>query len=157
MNERRHAWSIAREKIQQRMAELRLGVVDLARASGLSEKHVRNLLSNGPEAAAPRAQTRWALCDALQWTPDSIDRILDGFEPIVADDSGDFSRLDVLGARVEELEALQATGLLQYRNQQTEMTKFWTLLQQLRGDLRAVETQLAELRRARGQGDAGPH
>lgn len=157
MNERRHAWSTARDRIHERMAELRLGVVDLARASGLSEKHVRTLLNNGPDVAVPRDQTRWALCDALRWTPDSIDRILDGFEPLDVDESGDVSRLDVLDARVEEIEAVQATGLGQLRNQTTEMQKFWKLLEQLRGDVRAVESQLAELRQARGQGDVGPH
>ena len=153
------------------MAELRLGVVDLARASGLSEKHVRTLLNDGP-SAVPRDQTRWALCDALRWTPDSIDRILDGFEPVDVDDSGDISRLDLIDARLQEIEAVASTGLGQLRNQQLEMEKFYRLHRRLEDEVRvvvadrvaavaelaarleAVERALAELRQAQRPDDA---
>jgi AraC-like DNA-binding protein len=179
---RRHAWSDVRSHIHARMAELRLSVVDLARASGLSEKHVRTLLNDGPEQSLPREQTRWALCDALRWTPDSIDRILDGDAPLEvdADESGEISRLDQLDGRLSEIEAVAATGLGQLRTQQEDMAKFWKLLERLqdavrssvadrvaaetqleaaddvlRARLAAVETALAALRRVGRPDDAG--
>jgi AraC-like DNA-binding protein len=179
---RRHAWSVARDHIHARMAELRLSVVDLARTSGLSEKHVRTLLNDGPEQSVPRDQTRWALCDALRWTPDSIDRILDGDEPLEvdADESGDVNRLDLLDGRLSEIESVASMSLAQIRTQQAELAKFWRLLEQLqdavrssvtdrvvaetqleaaddalRARLAAVETALAELRRVERPGDAG--
>ncbi len=156
-NSHRHDWVTARQRIQQRMAELRLSNVDLARASGLSEKHVRTLVNDGSDVSVPRDQTRWALCDALQWTPDSLDRILDGDEPVEAgDESGDVSRLDLLDGRLAEIEALATTGLAQLRNQQDEMAKFWRLLRQLEGELRSVEVALVQLREAQRPGDAGP-
>lgn len=177
-NDRRHDWSVARDRIQQRMAELRLSPADLARASGLSEKHVRRLI-NG-DGTEPRHQTMWAMCDALQWTPDSIDRILDGEDPLDADHSGELSRLDQLDGRMQEMEALATTGLDSIRTQQLEMQKFWRLLERLQGDvlaaiadrtaadeahraeaaaqaarLRALEIAIAELRQGLHQGDAG--
>jgi len=157
-NSHRHEWSVARTRIQARMVEQRLSVADLARASGLSDKHLRTLLNNdGADTPVPRDQTRWALCDALGWTSDSIDRILDGFEPDEAgDESGDVSRLDLLDGRLSEIEALATTGLAQLRNQQDEMAKFWRLLRQLEDDLRAVEAALGQLREAQRPGDVGP-
>lgn len=173
MNQSRHDWSTARNRIHQRMAELRLGPVELARASGLSEKHIRTLLNDND--AVPREQTRWALCDALQWTPDSLDRILDGFEPIqVADNSGEISRLDQLDGRLQEIEALVVAGLESDRTQQVEMAKFFRLHEQLKGEVRAaaaqlrgvqtdtrqrlaaLETAIEELRRGQRPTDAGP-
>jgi AraC-like DNA-binding protein len=179
---RRHDWSVVRDHIHPRMAELRLSVVDLARASGLSEKHVRTLLNDGPEQSLPREQTRWALCDALHWTPDSIDRILDGDAPLEvdADESGDVSRLDLLDGRLSEIESVASMGLTQIRTQQAELAKFWRLLEQLQDAVRssvadrvaaetqlesadselrvrlaAVETALAGLRQAGRPGDVG--
>jgi AraC-like DNA-binding protein len=177
---RRHDWSVVRDRIHVRMAELRLSMVDLARASGLSEKHVRTLLNDGPEQPAPRDQTRWALCDALQWTQDSIDRILDGDEPLESDDSGEVRRLDLLDGRLSEIESVASMGLTQIRTQQAELAKFWRLLEQLqdvgrssvadrvaaetqlesadselRVRLAAVEKALAELRQAGRRGDVG--
>jgi DNA-binding Xre family transcriptional regulator len=165
-NSRRHDWNLVQAKIYERMAELRLSATELARASRLSEKHVRTLL-NGGDVPAPRDQTRWALCDALQWTPESIDRILAGDEPLeVVDNSGEVSRLDLLDGRVSEIEALATAGLDQLANQQKELVKFYRLHERLQGavrdvegDLRArleaLEKELEGLRRAAGQGDAG--
>lgn len=154
MNQRRHDWSTARDKIQQRMADLRMGVVDLARASGLSEKHIRTLLNDGPEVAVPRETTRWALCDALGWTPESIDRILTGQEPGVvdADDSGEVSPLTELAGRVAEIEAQVEENLERIRIQQTEMDKFYRLLRQLEDEVRDVLGP----RRGRSPDGAGP-
>lgn len=142
MTERRHAWSTAQNRIQLRMAELRLDVVDLARASGLSEKHVRNLL-NGTDVSEPRDKTKWALCDALKWTTDSIDRILDGGEPVIADpdDSGEVSPLERLDGRLTEIESMLMSNLTHIRNQQTEMEKFWRLQRRLEGEVRAAVAQ----------------
>jgi AraC-like DNA-binding protein len=153
---RRHDWSDVRSHIHARMAELRLSVVDLARASGLSEKHVRTLLNDGPEQSLPRDQTRWALCDALRWTPDSIDRILDGDEPLEAEDaSGEVRRLDQIDGRLAEMEALASANLASIRAQTDEMARFWRQFQQLKDDVRAVETALTQLRQAPDQGEPG--
>ena len=153
-NHDRHHWGVARSRIIARMAELRLSAADLARASGLSEKHVRRLL-NGDDITVPRDQTLWALCDALKWTADSIDLILDGGEPVaVIDESGEVSRSETLARRLAEIEEVATTGLVTLRNQQVEMGKFWRLLEQLTSDVRAVEAELAELRQAERRGDA---
>lgn len=155
------------------MAELRLSPADLSRASGLSEKHVRRLLSDDAEAE-PRDQTKWALCDALQWAPDSIDRILAGLDPVDADASGEVSRLELLEGRFEEMEAQVTLGLEMIRTQQNDLVKMWRRLEQLQDDARvavddrvaalsdavrrlsAVETELRELRRSQRQDEAGP-
>lgn len=153
-NHHRHDWGVARLRIITRMADLRLSAADLARASGLSEKHVRRLL-NGDDVAIPRDQTLWALCDALRWTADSIDLILDGGEPIeVIDESGEVSLSGSIAQRLAEIEEVATTGLVSMRNQQVEMGKFWRLLEQLTSDVRAVEADLAELRQADRRGDA---
>jgi transcriptional regulator with XRE-family HTH domain len=154
-NSRRHGWVVVRDRIHARMAELRLSVVDLARASGLSEKHVRTLLNDGPEQALPRDQTRWALCDALRWTPDSIDRILDGEEPLESDESGEISRLDQLDGRLSETQERVSRNVEALRNQDREMEKHWKFVQQLASDLRAVEAALQELRQSRPHVEPG--
>jgi transcriptional regulator with XRE-family HTH domain len=157
-NSSRQNWAVARTRILTRMAEQRLSVADLARASGLSDKHLRTLLNdNGANVAVPRPQTLWALCDAMRWTPDSLDRILDGGEPLeAADDTGEVTRLELIDGRLQEIEAMATTALGQMRNQQEELSKFWKILRQVQGDLRAVESALGELRQARRPGDAGP-
>jgi hypothetical protein len=102
------------------MAELRWTPVDLHRASGLSDKHIRTLL-NGGDTVVPRNVTLWALCDALGWTTDSIDRILAGEEPVLAfvdDESGEVSRLEALAGRLAEIEAVATAGIEDLRGQQ---------------------------------------
>lgn len=157
-NSSRQNWAVARTQILTRMAEQRQSVADLARASGLSDKHLRTLLNdNGGDVAVPRPQTLWALCDALHWTPDSLERILAGGEPVdAADESGEVTRLQQIDGRLQEIEAIATTGLQQMKNQQEELSKFWKILRQVQGDLRAVQSELGELRQARRPGDAGP-
>jgi transcriptional regulator with XRE-family HTH domain len=147
----RQDWPVVRNAIIQRMADLRLSATDLARASGLSEKHVRRLI-NGDDEAAPRNQTLWALCDGLGWSQDSIDRILHGDEPLEADpdESGEVTRLQQLDGRVEEIEALATGGLEELRNQANELLKFYRRMERLEDTLRSVEADrqsgLAEAR-----------
>jgi DNA-binding Xre family transcriptional regulator len=152
---RRHAWSVARDHIHARMAELRLSVVDLARTSGLSEKHVRTLLNDGPEQSLPRDQTRWALCDALRWTPDSIDRILDGDEPLESDESGEVSRLDRFDGQLAEMQALADSNLERIRAQQEDMAKLWKRLERLEGAVRRVEGRRGPPGQVRPAGEPG--
>lgn len=163
-DQHRHAdWSTARNRILQRMAELRLTPTDVIRASGLSDKHVRTLLNDGPEVSVPRESTRWALCDALQWTQDSIDRILNGEEPVVAvtDDNGEVSPFADLSGRLDEIGAQVSSNLEILRHQDREMEKYWRLQEELQGEVRAaakrldaVEKAIAELRRPRRRGGA---
>lgn len=162
---RRQDWQAARTRILQRMAELRLTPTDVIRASGLSDKHVRTLL-NEHDVSAPRESTRWALCDALQWTPNSIDLILEGGEPVEVsrDESGEVSLLADLAGRLAEIEAMSTTSLEALRTQQGELAKFWRLHQRLEDEVRAadddlrerlqrLETAAQELRRGRRPGD----
>jgi transcriptional regulator with XRE-family HTH domain len=166
-NHRRLTWSVARDRIHDRMAELRLSIAELARRSGLSDKHLRTLLNGDGDVVTPREQTRWALCDALEWTQDSIDRILDGADPVAVtqDDSGEVSRLDQIDARLMEIEAQAMAATDQRLTQQDELAKFYHLHQRLAGevaagvaDLRsrldAVETELSALRRVVRRGDS---
>lgn len=73
------------EAIERRRKELGLSPGDLAEESGLSRtgiadmrKGYRKLYQDGPKLR---------VCRALQWTPDSIDRLLNGLPPIVAEPS----------------------------------------------------------------------
>jgi hypothetical protein len=71
------------EHIQQRMDELDLDPTKLAAASGLSLPGLANVRKGYRRAYQKRLTI--PLCRALKWTPDSIDRILAGGEPIVMD------------------------------------------------------------------------
>jgi transcriptional regulator with XRE-family HTH domain len=153
-NSHRHDWRVARPRIQQRMEELRLSPAQLARASGLSDKHVRRLL-NGDDMTVPRDQTLWALCDALRWTPDSIDRILNGDEPIEAEDeTGEFSQTELYARRLSQMEergdenrsaiaAVSDEQLKLYRQQRRHEGEVADALADLREHLAEVETGAA--------------
>lgn len=68
--------------IQDRMDELGLDATGLTAASGKAPPTIRQL-RRGERRNYDRA-TRLAVCAALGWTPDSIDRLLDGGPPVVA-------------------------------------------------------------------------
>jgi transcriptional regulator with XRE-family HTH domain len=153
-NSHRYDWRVARPRIQQRMAELRLSAADLARASGLSDKHVRRLL-NGDDMTVPRDQTLWALCDALRWTPHSIDRILAGGEPTEAEDvTGEVSLTELFARRIGQMEergdenrsaiaAVSDEQMKLYRQQKRHEGAVADALADLREDLAEVETGAA--------------
>jgi DNA-binding XRE family transcriptional regulator len=98
------------------MEALRLDQSDLARATGLSEKTIYNVLSTDNGL---KRKTKWALCDALGWTQDSIDRLLAGEEPVLVEDPdatpANVRRLpnpvDAIAERISRVERTQNEGL----------------------------------------------
>jgi hypothetical protein len=118
----------------------------------------------------PSRETKHAgqLCDALHWTTDSIDRILERLEPIDVDESGEITRLGL--ARRSPC-GNRSSGdrqvSMQLRNQQGEMAKFDRFQKRLEDDVRAVrgqldarlraaETAIEELRQADRPEEPGP-
>lgn len=86
---------------------LRIDQAGLARAAGISDATVRGFM-NGQPRGLPREPTRWAVCDALGWTQDSIDKILAGGEP---------EELDVVTPRASTPLALSEAGSVELLRQ----------------------------------------
>lgn len=106
--------------MQRVFAELRLTKAELIRQSGISAKTIDRYLAGEPIV---RRDKERALCAAVNWTPDSIERILAGGEPVEASaekaaDSSYDERLDRLE---RELAALRAElGLPRRPNGETQ-------------------------------------
>lgn len=88
-------WEQVGDAVRARITELRLTNAEVQRRSGVSDKTLTGYLNGEPIRRADKAR---GLCEALGWTPDSIDRILDGDEPVVAGADGD------LAARIDAFE-----------------------------------------------------
>ncbi len=75
------AWRAVADAVRSRRRELRLVGRDIENA-GVS-RTILSLIENGRQ---DRYETRLLvnLCRALQWAPDSIDRLLEGGQPVVA-------------------------------------------------------------------------
>jgi transcriptional regulator with XRE-family HTH domain len=84
MPSHRHDWGAVKDSIRARMNELQWNQADLVRESGYNENSLSYLLRGDPRGQ-PNEKSRWKLCRALGWTPDSIDRILEGGKPILLD------------------------------------------------------------------------
>lgn len=68
------------------MLELGVTMKELERRSGVSDATWRKVLAGGP---ITRADKKRQICEGLRWTGDSIDRILNGGDPVViAPDAG---------------------------------------------------------------------
>lgn len=67
--------------IDKRRKELGLDVQTLAERTGLTRQGLQPILRGDRKRYQDRLKL--PLCQALEWTPDSIDRLLDGLEPIV--------------------------------------------------------------------------
>lgn len=91
-------WARVAEVVRERMAELGL----TQREAGASSTTVRALLNHHKPIKRRDALT--ALCEALGWTPNSIERILASKEPMLLSPSVDTDRLEALEARFEDLE-----------------------------------------------------
>lgn len=78
---------------------------ELAAAAGISEATIRVLETSRRTSYQPG--TLHDVARALHWTPDSIDRILSGLDPIPVDQATDSEadRLAVLEAKLPRLEA----------------------------------------------------
>ena len=95
-------WAAVWGRVDARRIALGLPQKALATASTVSESTFRKMKAGTP---LERADKRAALCRALGWEPDGIDRLLAGLEPVVSlpDESGSLER------RVSVLEAELAT------------------------------------------------
>lgn len=81
MSDANDRWTAVGDAIAARMSQLSLSKAEVIRASGVSDKTLAGYLAGQPIV---RPDKRRGLCDALGWTPDSIDRILNGDPPIDA-------------------------------------------------------------------------
>lgn len=97
-------WPLIAELARERRTELRLTQLQVAIAAHTSESTIRAIERAGRTTYQP--STLRGISEALRWTPDSIDRILAGKDPIAAqdDEEGDDDRLARLERRVAELE-----------------------------------------------------
>lgn len=100
------AWTKVGQRLQQRIfEELRLSKAEFIRLSGITSKTLDGYLAGRPIIRADKAR---ALCDAVGWTQDSLDRIRRDEEPVVVNGSsddpsgGDESRLDAVERQVAE-------------------------------------------------------
>lgn len=115
MNEQNERWDIVATAVNERMKALGMHrQVNLVSASGLSDPTVRVFMTGKlRDDRPPDSATRAKICDALGWTTESIDLLLQGKPAIVADVTP--SRLDEkLDRQQEQLEGLagQTTELL---------------------------------------------
>ena len=77
-------WQRVAECVRTRREELRLTQADAASLGGISEPSW-NVLENNRQHSYKR-RTLLAVCTALGWTSDSIERILDGHSPLLQAD-----------------------------------------------------------------------
>lgn len=107
------AWRRLAGAVRARRDELGFTQAELAVESGVSEPTIR-VIETARRGSYQRATLR-AIAQALGWTPDSLDRILRGEEPVEAgkpDERPDFAQLEIdvkelkrqLAAMSEELD-----------------------------------------------------
>lgn len=94
-------WQRVGRAIAQRIATLSLSKAEVIRRSGVSDKTLTGYIDGQPIV---RADKRRQLCEALGWTPDSIDALLAGGDPVLA--GGDDDELAQLRAEIAELRAI---------------------------------------------------
>lgn len=73
-------WRRVGEAISARFDELRISKAEFIERSGISDKTLNRYLAGEPIRRVDKARE---LCDALGWTPDSLDLILEGRDPVV--------------------------------------------------------------------------
>lgn len=79
MTDRDDRWIYVGATIAARMKDLSLTKAEVQRAAGISDKTLNGYISGKPII---RADKKRGLCEALRWSTDSIDRLLEGDEPI---------------------------------------------------------------------------
>jgi transcriptional regulator with XRE-family HTH domain len=112
-----HTWDDVATRVQTRLVELGVTLKELERQSGVSDSTWRKLLRGEP---ITRPDKKRQICEGLRWTSDSIDRILNGGDPMVigADAAGLADQVAMIQAEMmeqrellEELrDAVQALG-----------------------------------------------
>lgn len=91
--------------VRQRRHELQLTQPELAAASGTTDRLIRGIELG--ESRDRHPATYRAISVALGWTGDSIDRILAGKDPVMAEDEPDAdSARDEVLLRLDRLESL---------------------------------------------------
>jgi len=104
-------WSAVADFVNQRMADLGLSQVEVARAAGVSDVTVRRLQRGEPGNYRPAILAKVSL--ALRGRADSIERVLAGDSPSLADaptttggidDQAVLARLAALEARLSAVE-----------------------------------------------------
>lgn len=73
-------WQRVGVAVRDRMRELGLNQKDVTAASGISAETIRPIRQGRPGNYSAKTKSRVAM--ALSWRPDSIDRILDGDDPV---------------------------------------------------------------------------
>lgn len=91
------AWARVAEAVEARMHESGL----TQKQAGVSPLTLRRLVKEHQPIV--RREARAALCEALGWTPDSIDKILAGDEPTGLMPTESMERLEELERRFDEL------------------------------------------------------
>ena len=71
-------WDQVAASIRAAMDEQHLTKADLLRLAGITRPTLNSYLAGNPIGSLKR---RWAICEALGWTDDSIDLILQGGQP----------------------------------------------------------------------------
>lgn len=129
-------WDLVADAITARMRELRLTQADLKRKSGVSQTSLTGYLRGEP---IRRLDKRWAICEALRWTSDSIDQLLAGQEP---QEDGHQPR-DDLASIAEDVADLKV-GMVQLAD------KVELLLEVVGGNIAAIRTS------SQAEAGAGP-
>lgn len=93
--------------IEARMTELRIDATALAERSGLSLQVLKQVRSGYRKEYQNRL--KWPLCDALGWTPDSIDRLLRGEPAQIATPQMDEATADVVEALTVSVVEIRST------------------------------------------------
>lgn len=79
MNDHPQRWDQVGAAIATRIKKLNMTKAEVIRQSGVSQKTLDGYIAGEPIV---RADKRRGLCEALHWTPDSIDAILEGGSPM---------------------------------------------------------------------------
>jgi transcriptional regulator with XRE-family HTH domain len=136
-------WADVATAISARMADLVIDQAELARRADVSDATVRALMRARPRGE-PRPNNLRKVSAALGWTPDSIDRILAGDDPVDAmpPQPADELRESVrdLASQVDEIQRGQETLSRETREQLAELTAL----------VRAVVAQVVETDRPTG-------
>jgi transcriptional regulator with XRE-family HTH domain len=93
------AWERVAERVRIRRESLGLKVRDLAEPSASTW----SILENGHKTTYLASKMR-AVCRSLRWTEDSVERLLEGLEPVEAEPSVAVELAEVL-ARFEAIES----------------------------------------------------
>jgi DNA-binding Xre family transcriptional regulator len=107
-------WDRVAKAVNDRMLDIHLGITELSTKAGISVITIRRVRQG--KGASLHAQSLRKLSDALGWTPDSIQRIVNGQGPVVSDQPADQTMalsgvIDATGLTPEQITKLQNIAL----------------------------------------------